>query len=58
MPNGKRLQAAVAEQDVAALLRAVRLLIDAAGIDKLRQRRATATTLRDTRALHLRYHRQ
>ena len=36
VPNGKRLQAAVAELDATALLRAVRLLIDAAGIDKLR----------------------
>ena len=36
VPNGKRLQAAVAELDAPALLRAVRLLIDVAGIDKLR----------------------
>ena len=36
VPNGKRLQAAVAELDAPALLRAVRLLIDTAGIDKLR----------------------
>ncbi len=36
VPNGKRLQAAVAELGPGALLRAVRLLIDTAGIDKLR----------------------
>ena len=36
VPNGKRLQAAVAELDAPGLLRAVRLLIDVAGIDKLR----------------------
>ena len=36
VPNGKRLQAAVAELSAPVLLRAVRLLIDVAGIDKLR----------------------
>ena len=36
VPNGRRLQAAVAELGSAALLRAVRLLIESAGIDKLR----------------------
>ena len=36
VPNGKRLQAAVAELGPGELLRAVRLLIDTAGIDKLR----------------------
>ncbi len=36
VPNGRRLQAAVAELDSDALLRAVRLLMDVAGVDKLR----------------------
>jgi len=36
VPNGRRLQAAVAELGAADLLRAVRLLMDSAGIDKLR----------------------
>ena len=36
VPDGKRLQAAVAELDAAQLLRAVHLLIESAGIDKLR----------------------
>ena len=36
VPNGKRLQAAVAELSAAELLRAVRLLVESAGIDKLR----------------------
>ena len=36
VPNGKRLQAAVAELGASDLLRIVRLLIEAAGIDKLR----------------------
>lgn len=36
VPDGKRLQAAVAELGGDQLLRAVRLLIDVAGIDKLR----------------------
>ena len=36
VPNGKRLQAAVAELSAPDLLRAVRLLIESAGIDKLR----------------------
>ena len=36
VPNGKRLQAAVAELSASDLLRAVRLLIESAGIDKLR----------------------
>ena len=36
VPNGKRLQAAVAELGPQELLRAVRLLIETAGIDKLR----------------------
>ena len=36
VPNGRRLQAAVAELGAADLLRAVRLLIESAGIDKLR----------------------
>lgn len=36
VPNGRRLQAAVAELDADALLRAVRLLMDVAGVDKLR----------------------
>ena len=36
MPNGKRLQAAVAELSAGELLRAVRLLVETAGIDKLR----------------------
>ncbi len=36
VPNGKRLQAAVAELDPDELLRAVRLLVETAGIDKLR----------------------
>ena len=36
VPNGKRLQAAVAELGADELLRAVRLLVESAGIDKLR----------------------
>ena len=36
VPNGKRLQAAVAELGADDLLRIVRLLVEAAGIDKLR----------------------
>ena len=36
VPDGKRLQAAVAELSAAELLRAVRLLVESAGIDKLR----------------------
>ena len=36
VPNGKRLQPAIAELDAIGLLRAVRLLIESAGIDKLR----------------------
>ena len=36
VPNGRRLQAAVAELSAPDLLRAVRLLIESAGIDKLR----------------------
>ena len=36
VPNGKRLQAAVAELSAEELLRAVRLLVESAGIDKLR----------------------
>ena len=36
VPNGKRLQAAVAELGPEELLRAVRLLVETAGIDKLR----------------------
>ena len=36
VPDGKRLQAAVAELGAAELLRAVRLLVESAGIDKLR----------------------
>lgn len=36
VPNGKRLQAAVAELSADELLRAVRLLVESAGIDKLR----------------------
>ena len=36
VPNGKRLQPAIAELDAMGLLRAVRLLIESAGIDKLR----------------------
>ena len=36
VPNGRRLQAAVAELSAPGLLRAVRLLIESAGIDKLR----------------------
>ncbi len=36
VPNGKRLQPAIAELDATQLLRAVRLLVESAGIDKLR----------------------
>ena len=36
VPDGKRLQAAVAELSASELLRAVRLLIESAGIEKLR----------------------
>jgi len=36
VPNGKRLQPAIAELDTTQLLRAVRLLVESAGIDKLR----------------------
>ena len=36
VPNGKRLQAAVAELSAEEMLRAVRLLVESAGIDKLR----------------------
>lgn len=36
VPDGKRLQAAVAELSAVELLRAVRLLVESAGIDKLR----------------------
>ena len=36
VPDGKRLQAAVSELSAAELLRAVRLLVESAGIDKLR----------------------
>ena len=36
VPDGKRLQAAVAELSAGELLRAVRLLVESAGIDKLR----------------------
>ena len=36
VPNGRRLQAAVAELGAGDLLRIVRLLVDVAGIDKLR----------------------
>ena len=36
VPNGRRLQAAVAELGAEELLRAVRLLMESAGIEKLR----------------------